>query len=49
MWYSDPEFTFWRQNSVTTAKVSASPAVTQGKFILDLYGVQIATKQEAQT
>ncbi|GGG57355.1 hypothetical protein GCM10011403_13250 [Pseudohongiella nitratireducens] len=49
MWYSDPEFIFWRQNSGTTAKVSASPAVTQGKFILDLYRIQIATRQEAQT
>jgi len=49
MWYSDPEFTIWRQNSGTKTKVSADLAVTTGKFILDLYPVQVATRQEALT
>lgn len=49
MWYSDPEFTIWRQNSGTRTKVIADLAVTSGKFILDLYGLQIATRQEALT
>jgi len=49
MWYSDPEFTIWRQNSGTKTKVSADLAVTPGKFILDLYDVQVATRQETLT
>lgn len=49
MWYSDKEFTFWRQNSGAMAKVSTTPAVTQGKFISDPYYVQVVKRQEAQT
>lgn len=49
MWYSDKEFTIWRQNSGTSAKVSVSPAVTQGKFILDRHLLPITKRQEAQT